>query len=59
MPLRDRRIAPLSAVDAGQATIVRAKAMGHAMMNCLGHPVSHSVDGPVKMGPTIPDIVAG
>lgn len=50
---------PVSAIDAGQATMVRTKAMGQAMMNCLGQVTSHSMDGPPeKIMPRRPDIVA-
>lgn len=45
-------------MDAGHATIVTAKAMGQAMMNCLGQLANHCMDGPVKMRPIMPDMVA-
>ena len=46
------------AIDAGQATIVTANAMGQAMMNWRGQADNQASDGPLKMRPMIPDMVA-
>lgn len=49
-------MAPVSAIDAGHAIIVKMKALGHAVRNCPGHLACHCIEGPVKIRLMVPDI---